>query len=111
MKTLYTIACVLFISASLSFTTKTVVNLNTLTATFQGITDDDFYKFVDDAKKETLFYDINEEIEISLYDDDLIGKKFNITWAEKEIEVMDEDGELTGEKTKVKTITALTYAK
>lgn len=111
MKTLYTIACVLFIATSLSFTTKSVENSNTLTATFKGITDDDFYKFEDDAKKTVLFYDMDEEIEISLYDEDLIGQKFTITWIEKEVDDLDEEGEITGKMKKVKSITAITPAK
>ncbi|QOD59781.1 hypothetical protein H9I45_10510 [Polaribacter haliotis] len=111
MKTLYTVAFVLFITASLSFTSKTTVKENTLTATFKGLNNDDYFKFEDDDKKVILFYDVNEEIEISLYDDDLIGKKFSITYVEKEIEVFDEDGEETGEKKKVNSITALSYAK
>ncbi|MCI2229466.1 hypothetical protein MC378_09835 [Polaribacter sp. MSW13] len=107
MKTIYTVAFVLFISASLSFTSKTVVKENTLTATFKEVTEEDYYKFIDNNKKEILFYDINEEIEISLYEDEFIGKKFSITWVEKEIEITDDEGELTGEKKKVKSITKL----
>lgn len=111
MKTLYTIACVLFIATSLSFTTTSVQNSNTLTATFQGVTDDDFYKFEDDNKKTILFYDMDEEIEISLYDEDLIGQKFTITWIEKEVDDLDDDGEITGKMKKVKSITKLVNAK
>ena len=109
MKTIYTVAFVLFISVSLSFTSKTTLpeQENTLMATFKGMTEDDYYKFEDGDKKEVLFYDIHEEIEISLYDAVFIGKKFSITWTEKEIELMDEEGELTGEKKKVKSITKL----
>ncbi|QTD36360.1 hypothetical protein JL193_09310 [Polaribacter batillariae] len=108
MKPLYTVAFVLFISASLS--SKITIN-NSLTATFKGVTDNDYFKFEDDNKKEVLFYDVAEDVEITLYDDDLIGKKFKITWIEKEVEEMDENGEETGEKKTVKSITALSYAK
>jgi hypothetical protein len=111
MKTLYSVAFVLFISASLSFTSKITVKENTLTATFKGLTEDDYYKFEDENKKTVLFYDINEEIEISLFDDEFIGNKFTITWVEKEIEMMDEEGELTGEKKIVKSITELLLIK
>lgn len=45
MKTLYSLtAFVLFISASLSFTSKINVKENTLTATFKGLTIDDYFK-------------------------------------------------------------------
>tara|TARA_R110002049_G_scaffold2457_2_gene17957 strand:- start:8201 stop:8536 length:336 start_codon:yes stop_codon:yes gene_type:complete len=111
MKTLYSVALVLFISASLSFTSKSIIKENTLTATFIEVTEDDFFKFIDADKKEILFYDVNEEIEISLYDDDNLNKTFSITWVEKEIELTDDEGDLTGEKKKVKSITALKLVK
>ncbi len=111
MKTLYSVALVLFISASLSFTSKSIIKENTLTATFIEVTEDDFFKFIDTDKKEILFYDVNEEIEISLYDDDNLNKTFSITWVEKEIELTDDEGDLTGEKKKVKSITALKLVK
>ncbi|WP_439128690.1 hypothetical protein [Polaribacter sp.] len=111
MKKLFAIAAVLCIVISLSFTTKNTILENKLTATYKGVTNEDFYKFEDDAKKITLFYDIDENIEISLYDDDLIGTKYIVTWIEKEIEQLDEEGEITGAKIKVKSITAIEEAK
>jgi len=112
MKTLYSLAAfVLFISASLSFTSKINVKENTLTATFKGLTIDDYFKFEDDNNKIFLFYDIKEDIDINLYDDELIDKKFTLTWSEIEIELTDENGDLTGEKKKGKYIIELTLAK
>lgn len=108
MKKIHSVAFVLFIATALSFTTKFSDIQNTITATFIEITNDDFFKFIDTDKKEILFYDIIEEVEISLYDDENLNKKFTITWVEKEIELMDEEGDLTGEKKKVKSITSLT---
>ncbi len=108
MKKTFNIAFVLFIATALSFTTKITNIQNTLTATFIEVTDDDFFKFIDADKKEILFYDVIEEVEISLYDDENLNKKFKITWVEKEIELMDDEGDLTGEKKKVKSITSLT---
>lgn len=108
MKKIHSVAFVLFIATALSFTTKFSDIQNTITATFIEITNDDFFKFIDADKKEILFYDVIEEVEISLYDDENLNKKFTITWVEKEIELIDEEGDLTGEKKKVKSITSLT---
>ncbi|AQS94551.1 hypothetical protein BXQ17_10940 [Polaribacter sp. BM10] len=108
MKKIHSVAFVLFIATTLSFTTKFSDIQNTITATFIEITNDDFFKFIDADKKEILFYDVIEEVEISLYDDENLNKKFTITWVEKEIELIDEEGDLTGEKKKVKSITSLT---
>jgi hypothetical protein len=103
MKTFYTAAFLLFIAVSFS-AKKEIFQENKLVATFKGVTDEDFYKFEDQENKEYLFYDIHEDLEIDLYDEDLIGKKYKITWKTKQIDVLDEYGEETGEKTTVKTI-------
>lgn len=111
MKKIFAVAYVLLITVSLSFTSKITVNENTMVATFKGVTDDDYYKFIDENKKEVLFYDVNEEIELSLYDEEFIGSKFTISWEEKSIELVDEDGEFSGETKVVKSIIALEQLK
>ncbi|EAR13598.1 hypothetical protein PI23P_03852 [Polaribacter irgensii 23-P] len=107
MKTAYRVAILLLISISLSFTNKIIVSENAITATFMEITEEDYFKFITPDKQEVLFYDIDEEVEISLYDDTYLNKKFEITWVEKEIELSDDEGDLTGEKKKVKSIISL----
>ena len=106
MKTIYKAALVLLITISFS-AKKTIFQDTKLVATFKGITDDDSYKFVDDKNKEYLFYDTDDEIEIDLYDDAFIGKKFTLTWKNEEIEELDEEGEETGKNITVKIITSL----
>ena len=107
MKKLYVIAFVLCIAASFAFTSKQQEVSHKLTATFLGLTDNEYYKFEDKDKKEYLFYEYSEEIDISLEDEDSINKKFAIIWVEREIELADEEGELTGKTIKIKSITAL----
>ncbi|MGY8908389.1 MAG: hypothetical protein ACKVIG_00795 [Flavobacteriales bacterium] len=106
MKTIYSAALVLLIAISFS-AKKVIFQENKLVATFKGITEDDLFKFVDDKNKEHLFYDIDDEIEIDLYDDTFIGKKFTLTWKNQEIEDLDEEGEETGKVITVKIITSL----
>jgi hypothetical protein len=107
MKIIYRIAFLLFISLSLSFASKAIQKENTLIATFIEVTDEDYFKFIDADKKEFLFYDVQEDVEISLYDEESINKSFSITWVDIEIELTDDEGDLTGEKKKVKSITTL----
>ncbi|WP_088324169.1 hypothetical protein [Polaribacter tangerinus] len=107
MKKILSLALLLFIAISFSFSVKENQNLNKLTATYLGITEDDYYKFVDKNKKEFLFYDFDDAIEIDLYEDSYIGKNFELTWLEKEVAITDDDGEETGEKMKIKTIVSL----
>jgi hypothetical protein len=111
MKIIYRIAFLLFISLSLSFASKAIQKENTLIATFIEVTDEDYFKFIDADKNEFLFYDVQEDVEISLYDEETINKSFAITWVDKEIELTDDEGDLTGEKKKVKSITTLELIK
>jgi len=79
----------------------------TTIATFKSVTDDDTYKFID-AKNKIIYFDlIDENIEIDLYDEINIGKKFSITWKEEVLDVYDDDGEPTGKTEIFKTITEL----
>lgn len=113
MKTLYTAALVLFTLISFSAKKATPINQeNKLTAAiYKGLTADDYYKFVDDKKEEHLFYDVDQEVELGLDDESLIGKKFTLTWKTKEIDVFDDNGDETGEKLTVKTILTIVEIK
>ena len=107
MKTFLHVAYVLFITASLSFTTKNTVTENTLTATYKGTNDNEYYKFIDDKNATHLFYDYAENITLDLEDDANIDKKFILTWKTKEVDELDEEGEETGDKITVKTILSI----
>ena len=118
MKTLYSVALVLLISTSYSAKKINKTDSeNKLIAIFKGTTDDYLYKFIDDKNTEHLFYDVYEpeiaddESEeniikntIDLTNDKYIDKKFELTWSFKDIDGLDEEGEETGKKVKVKTI-------
>jgi hypothetical protein len=45
---------------------------------------------------EDLFYDIDDDVEIGLYDEDFIDEKFTLTWKTKQICAIGDDGEETG---------------
>jgi hypothetical protein len=125
MKTLYSVALVLLISTS--YCAKKINKTdseNKLIAIFKGTTDDYLYKFIDDKNIEHLFYDVYEpeiaddESEenikkntIDLTNDKYIDKKFELTWSFKDIDELDEEGEETGKKVKVKTILTLKVIK
>jgi hypothetical protein len=112
MKTLYASALVLFITLTFAVNTISAQEKeNKIIATFKEVTETDFFKFVDDKNTTILFYDLDENIELSLYDDEYIGRKFSITWIDKEIEIIDEEGNPTEEKQVVKSITAITEEK
>lgn len=110
MKNLFTAAIVLFIAVSFS-AKKVTIQDNKLVATFKGVTENDYYKFIDDQKVEHLFYDLDETVELGLEDDENIGKKFSITWGSREIDEIDDQGDETGVKLTVKTILTIVQVK
>ncbi|QXP63809.1 MULTISPECIES: hypothetical protein [unclassified Polaribacter] len=112
MKTLYASALVLFITLTFSVNTISAQEKeNKIVATFKGVTETEYFKFVDEKDATILFYDLDENIELSLYEEEMIGKKFNITWSTKQIDEFDENGEATGDLTTVKTILTITEVK
>ena len=110
MKKLFTAAIMLLIAVSFS-AKKVTIQENKLVAIFKGVTENDYYKFIDDQKVEHLFYDLDESVELGLEDDENIGKKFSITWNSKEIDEINNDGDETGVKLTVKTILTITQVK
>lgn len=80
---------------------------NTFIGTYKGLTEDYEFKFVDEKGKVIILQEVREDIEINLYDEKTIDKKFKVTWEETIIELTDDEGETTGETQKTKTITAL----
>ncbi|MDN3618182.1 hypothetical protein QWY81_01795 [Polaribacter undariae] len=112
MKTLYASAFVLFITLTFAVNTISAQEKeNKVVATFKGVTEMEYFKFVDEKDVTILFYDLDENIELSLYEEEMIGKKFMITYSTKQIDEFDENGEATGELTTVKTILTITEVK
>lgn len=109
MKAILSFTLFLFISFTISGMNNTIYQQekNTITATYNGVTEDGMFQFTDADKNIILFYRMSDEIEISLYDDDLIGITFKITWEEEEIEEIDKEGEPTGEMLVVNNIIQL----
>ena len=78
-----------------------------VTATYKGTTDDNLFEFTNAKGQSIFFEEISDDEPINLYDDENIGLKFTITWIEEEVDVYDEEGELTGETKINKTIIKL----
>ena len=76
----------------------------TKSLTFLEITENVKHKFVDAQKNIILFDDINDDVEINLYDDEITGTIFIVTWEEEIEEVYDNEGKPTGKTTIIKRI-------
>ena len=108
MKTLYTSFILLLIT--LTFPANIISaqeKENKITATFKEVTEDEYFKFIDDKEVIYLFFDLDDSINFALYEEENIGKKFTLTWVDKVIEVLDEEDKPTGKKLNVKSITSI----
>ena len=79
---------------------------NKFEGTYNGLTENMEFKFTSKDGKVHLFQEYDEEITYDLYEDEFVGKKFKVTWEEKETEVIDEENEEVSVQ-KVKVITYL----
>ena len=79
----------------------------TFTGTFIGLTDDYYFEFKDADDNHVIFNEISGDVDINLYEEDAVGKKYEITWEEYTTEEIGDDGEPTGEQTKAKRIIAM----
>lgn len=109
MKTTVAIVIALFISLTVMGSAYNHIQQakDTITATYEGVTEDGMYKFTDTKGNEVLFDEVSDNVEIDLYDDENIGIMFFITWKKEEIYMYDEEDEPTDETQIIKTITKL----
>ena len=87
---------------------NTVKAQETLTATFVGLTEDYYFEFKDADNNQLIFNEISGDVDINLYEEDAVGKKYEITWEEYSTDEIGDDGEPTGESVKAKRIIAMT---
>lgn len=57
---------------------------------YLGVEDTEGFKFTDSNKQAFYFYKIEGESEFNLFDKNLIGQKFTITWVLKMVEIKNE---------------------
>lgn len=107
MKTFVLIVATLFSYIHSNTTTILSQEQHKLTATFVGLTDDYYFEFKDIDNKPIIFNEVSGDVEINLFEDEAIGKKYNITWEDYTLDETDDDGEPTGEKIATKRIIAM----
>ena len=108
MKTLVIMVIALFSYTNNNHTTETILQeQQQYIGTFAGLTDDYYFEFKDVQGKSTVFHEINNDVDVNLFDEDAAGKKYEITWEAFTIEETDDDGEPTGETQQGKRITAM----
>jgi len=108
MKTLALIVVFLFSYGNRTFSDQTILQEQyKFTGSFVGLTDDYYFEFKDANNKSIIFNEIMNEIDVDLFEEEAVGKKFEIIWEEFTIEKTDSDGEPTGETLLGKRIIAM----
>lgn len=108
MKTLALIVVFFFSYGNSTFSDQTILQeQHKFTGSFVGLTDDYYFEFKDENNKRIIFNEIMNEIDVDLFEDEAVGKKFEITWEEFTIDKTDSDGEPTGETLQGKRIIAM----
>ncbi|QCX37486.1 hypothetical protein FF125_03190 [Aureibaculum algae] len=91
-----------------SYTNSFAQDIHNFTGTFSGLTEDYYFEFKDNNNKMIVFNEIDNEVTYDLFDEQAIGKKFEITWKDITIELTDENGDPTGETQAGKHIVTMT---
>lgn len=108
MKTLAFIFLTIFSYLNTNNLTTVSQQQEQLTATFVGLTDDYYFEFKDEKGNSVIFNEISGDVDVNLFDEEVIGKKFDITWEPYTLDETDEDGEPTGDKIPARRIIAMT---
>jgi len=80
---------------------------NHTVATYTGLNENVEFEFIDQNDKIYTFHEIGDEVDIDLFDETNFEKKFEITWVTQIVELLDEEGEPTGEKEIINEIISL----
>ena len=107
MKAIFSLVVILFLSVSFTTSNMDQPNSNTFDGIYNGLTEDMDFKFTDTKGKVHLFQEFEEEVSFDLYDEQYVGEKFKVTWEARDIEETDDEGEPTGEVSKVSVILEL----
>lgn len=102
----FLVAFLLMVSISLS-AHKVIDDQKSFIGTYLGLTEDFEYKFQDEKGNEIIFSEINEEVEIDLYNEENYNKKYRVTWVQNTVEELDDEGEPTGTSYTVNMIVAI----
>ncbi|WP_123896742.1 hypothetical protein [Aureibaculum marinum] len=98
---------VILVFILMSFANINAQDQHKFTGTFSGITDNYYFNFKDTDGKIIEFNEMSDDVTIDLFDENVIGKKFEIKWKVITIELTDESGEPTGETTTGKQIVTI----
>jgi len=72
--------------------------------TYNGINQDVEFEFIADNGKTYVFQEIGDEVTVDLYEEINFDKKFEVTWIKQAKEILDDEGESTGETKEIQLI-------
>jgi len=104
MKRILSLCILLFIGTNIILNSFPVSKLDVIIGIYDGLTEDMEFQFTTENNKVYLFDEVQNDLEVDLYDEKNFGQKFKVTWQKRTIEIMDEDSEPTGEMKEIKVI-------
>ncbi len=97
----------LFINSIISGQKITHPKTNSFIGTYSGLDENAEFEFITDSGKIYTFQDVGKEVIYDLYEEQLFEKKFEVEWISQIVEILDDEGELTGEMEKIAVIISL----
>jgi hypothetical protein len=97
----------LFINSIISGQKITPPKTNSFIGTYSGLDENAEFEFIADSGKIYTFQDVGKEVIYDLYEEQLFEKKFEVEWISQIVEILDDEGELTGEMEKIAVIISL----
>ncbi len=74
---------------------------------YDGLTEDMEFQFTDANEQVFLFDEVEQNLDYDLYDEVNFGQQFRVTWQKRQIAILDDEDEPTGETEEIKVIIGL----
>jgi hypothetical protein len=100
---------ILFLSANTIVSGQKVnaAKENKFSGTYIGLNENAEFEFIADNGKIYTFQEIGEDVIYDLYEEQLYKAKFEVQWISQIVEILDEEGDPTGEKEQITVIVFL----
>jgi len=99
MKPFFSLFCFSFLTISTCAYSQKIepVTENIFIGTYNGLNKNVEFEFIADNGNIYAFQEIGDDVKVDLYEEENYAQKFQVTWIIQRIEILDEEGELTGE--------------
>jgi hypothetical protein len=83
------------------------VKENKFTGTYNGLNEEVEFEFIASDGKIYVFQEIGEDVTVDLYEEENFEKIFEVVWIKQTVDILDEEGEPSGEMEQIQVIISL----